>query len=82
MGPFFLVLLTLNPHTGDLTSTSVVGAAYQSIAECMRAAIERGPQKTTGDSANLLVCRTAGNDYAWDAPVRHDRRSHEARPIA
>ena len=73
MGPFFLVLLTLNPRTGDLVNTTVVSAPYQSITECMRAAIDRGPQKTNGDAANMLVCRAAGRDYVWGAPLPKDR---------
>jgi hypothetical protein len=69
MGPFVLLLLTLNPHTGDLLSSSVVGSPYESIADCMRAAVARGPVKATDNQASLLVCRAPQNDYTWSPTV-------------
>jgi hypothetical protein len=72
MGPFFLVLLTLNPSTGDLLSSTVVGDPYQSIAACVRAAVDRGPLKAGDGKATLLICRTERRDYVWEPSLRHD----------
>lgn len=66
MGPFLLVLLSLNPRTGDYISSTVVGDPYQSIGECMQAAINRGPAKTNDSKATVLLCRSVGDEYAWE----------------
>ncbi len=57
MGPFFLILLTLDVKTGDLVKSDVVGRPYASLDDCMRAAIGRGPQQSDGKVANVLVCK-------------------------
>ena len=62
MGTFLLVLLTLNPRSGDLLSSAIVGEPYASITDCMRAAIDQGPLKAAGGKAYLLVCRPAEFD--------------------
>ena len=62
MGPFLLVLLTLNPRTGELTGSTVVGRPYVGITECMRAAIDQGPQHSAGGSVGVWVCRAETPD--------------------
>jgi hypothetical protein len=56
---FLLILLTLDARTGDLVRAEVVGTPYTSIADCVGAAIERGPQRSAGPMAQMLVCRAA-----------------------
>jgi hypothetical protein len=68
MGPFFLILLTLDPRTGDFVKSTVVGESYASIRACMNEAIERGPRKTADDRATLLVCQAAGGEYTSNVP--------------
>lgn len=69
MESFLLILLTLDVKTGDLVRSDVVGTPYSSIVDCIDAAIERGPQKSTGPVAKMLVCRAA------DDAVTHDLRA-------
>jgi hypothetical protein len=63
---FLLILLTLDVRTGDFVRSDVVGTPYASIVDCLDAAIERGPQKSTGSTAKMLVCRPAADAFTDD----------------
>lgn len=57
MAPVFMVLLTLNAHTGEIVRSHVLkDHAYSTIEECMQAAIEKGPQKAVGNLAKAFSC--------------------------
>lgn len=66
MGSFLLILLTLDVRTGDLVKSDVVGTPYASMVDCVDAAIERGPQKSAGPVAKMLVCRPAADAFTHD----------------
>lgn len=59
MRSFLLMLLTLNPHTGEVLRSAPVGTPFPSIDDCMRSAVERGPQQSDQYQIQMLVCRSA-----------------------
>lgn len=64
MGPFLLILLTLDAHTGERLESKVIGDPYPSIKECMVAAVDQGPAKAVDNKATLVYCEDAANRYA------------------
>jgi hypothetical protein len=75
MGPFLLILLTLDAHTGEPLDSKVIGDSYQTIKECLVAAIDQGPHKAVDSKATLVFCQEAGSRYTRTVmPVRDPQR--------
>lgn len=57
MSHYVLLLLTLNATTGDLAGVEAVSREYQTAEECLRAAVEKGPQTVHAGTVLLYTCR-------------------------
>ncbi len=66
MKTFLLILLTLDSHTGQVIRSAAVGAPFRTFEACLRAAIERGPQRSDGDHVLVLVCSSPDDELARD----------------
>jgi hypothetical protein len=69
MTSFILVLLTLDVRTGDFVKADVIGTPYATLEGCIREAIGHGPQRSTGEAANVLVCSPDERSYTRVPPV-------------
>lgn len=63
MGPFLLIILTLDAHSGSPIGSRVMGDPFANMEECARAAIDQGPQASAGTQATVVFCQEAGSRY-------------------
>jgi hypothetical protein len=56
MAHYILFVLILNMQTGEFQRVETTGREYDSQQECLKAAIEQGPQKAIEGTVRVFSC--------------------------
>jgi hypothetical protein len=59
---YILVLVTLSLQTGEVASSETIGEPYETVAECLRVAIDKGPQRVGGGAIRMYSCDERRDD--------------------
>jgi len=59
---YVLVLVTLSFQTGEVASSETIGAPYETVGECLRVAIDKGPQRVGEGAIKVYSCDERRDD--------------------
>ncbi len=59
---YVLMLVTLSLQTGEIASSEAIGEPYDTAAQCLRVAIDKGPQPVGSGAIKVYSCDERRDD--------------------